>query len=98
MRKITKYNKIIGVPNAWRKQYPKGCEESSEKIYKQLVALKVPTEDKIKSIIGNDSWTRLECDECHQDSDIVIRLGQEPDYDSATVHVCMKCLRKAARL
>lgn len=98
MRKITKYDKIMGVPNAWRKQYPKGCEEYSENIYKALVALKAPTECKIESIVGNKTWTYLGCDECKQDSEIVIQFEQKPGYDSATVYVCLKCLQKAVRL
>lgn len=45
--------------------------------------------------IGNSSWTRLKCDECDNDVQELVQIGQEPDYESATANVCFDCLHRA---
>jgi len=45
-------------------------------------------------LIGNTGWTRNKCDECQQDSEAVVFLG---DYDSAS-RLCPTCLQKALDL
>lgn len=50
-------------------------------------------------IIGNTTWTDLQCDECEQDHlDSVLKLGALPDSESRTVTLCASCLQKAAKL
>jgi len=78
MRKITKKDKIKGVVAAWRNQYPEGCEEQFEKIFKKLQALKNPTEDDIEKAIGNRSWTRLEVMNATMDSATAVRQRMKP--------------------
>jgi hypothetical protein len=33
------------------------------------------------------------CSRCKDDTDFVVVVGEEPDYDSATAMLCMPCLR-----
>ena len=59
-----------------------------------------PKPADVNRAIGNDSWTRVpDCDSCGKVSPkAVVRVGQEPEYDSATVHLCKKCVAAAAAL
>lgn len=41
---------------------------------------------------------RLTCDACGCTPDALARVGQEPDYDSATAKLCAACLREALAL
>lgn len=95
MKIITKQDRILGVSEAWRKQHPVGCKESFEIKYKKLKALRNLTEKTIALIIGNRSWTRLECTECRLDSDIIIQFDDVPNYETSTVWICLQCLEKA---
>lgn len=73
-------------------------EWNPKKVYKQLIALDNPTEAEVVEIIGNASWTQNRCDECRNDVDITVMLGEEPDYESATAYICISCLEKALDL
>jgi hypothetical protein len=54
--------------------------------------------EDVNDIIGNNSWTSLLCHECCEDCDVVVQLGQEPDYESMTANVCADCLTQACAL
>lgn len=70
-----------------------------EAIYEGLVALgDNPDPDDVDRIIGNKSWTYVCCNECNKSCESVIELGQEPDYESSTAHVCKACLKAAVKL
>jgi len=97
MKIITKQDVLKGVPARWREQYP----TSRDAIYKNLLAAIDSgnyTKSKIDAIIGNDSWTSLACDECDQEAELIIHLGEEPDYESKTFFLCLACLKKAQGL
>lgn len=53
------------------------------------------TVEQFNTALGNTSWTDLKCDECGNNVDMLVQVGQEPDYESSTANVCVKCLRKA---
>jgi len=45
------------------------------------------------------TWTNVPtCDECGQSKDAVVRVGEEPDYESSTAFVCRDCLSEALGL
>lgn len=96
MKVITKQQLIDTVA----KNYKKGgtLRASQIEVMNRLLALKNPTEDQITSIIGNSSWTRNECTECKKDVNVVVELGEEPDYESSTAWLCLRCLQKAVSL
>ena len=57
------------------------------------------TADQIAEIIGNHSWAHpAACDECGKETWQIVRVGEEPDYESSTAEVCGDCLRAALRL
>lgn len=108
---LTKREVIKAVPSRWEKQYwpfkdepqlfsvRNGiCEpKSKEQIWKELKALDLETcrAEEVDSIIGNKSWTRLQCDQCREDVDWIYEFGQEPDYESKTAQICSTCLCRA---
>lgn len=84
----------------WCHQYPDSRysdEKDKMAIKKKLKG--VTNVDEINKIIGNDSWTALEkCNECGLTSKIIVRLGENEDYDSKTAYMCKGCLVKAILL
>jgi hypothetical protein len=56
------------------------------------------TEADVAAAIGNDSWTSNRCDECGRDNEVVVTVGEPPDYESRTASLCPECLAKALQL
>lgn len=113
MKLITQRQLIQMVAARWRQQYEpfknetpsfsvrKGLAEQRTKrqIAEELDALNgdTATPAEVVAIIGNNSWTRLECDECKNDEvDAVLRVGAKPDYESSPARLCKQCVEKAA--
>ena len=93
-----------GAAAAWKRQFCHGgvwredCGTAREK-FAALVALgEGPTPEAVEAVIGNRSWTREKCDECGASVESIVRLGEEPDYESNTARVCLGCLTKAVEL
>jgi len=100
MKLITWRGKIRNVAKSWAAQYRNTTDASKKEVLAQLKILdteKATIED-VAQIIGNDSWTRLICDECGEAVQAVVMVGQEPDYDSATVYLCKSCALKVQGL
>ena len=83
----------------WKRQYfhsgvwKHGVDKNT--VYKNLVDLgENPTPEQINEVIGNNSWTRLECSVCNKEVDTVVILSC---YDS-DFYICKKCLNKCSRL
>lgn len=108
MKIITKQSVSATAAERWRAQYCHRGEwsvvyipvkQSAQVIYEQLLGLGAcPSSEAVNLIIGNSSWGYPPwCDECGQrDNDLVVQVGQEPDYESATANLCMECVRKLA--
>lgn len=95
MELITRKSRAAGAAEAWSNQYPREKRD----IFEALVDLgPKPNPEDVNKVIGNDSWTRVACDECGEEVYAVVQIGQEPDYDSATAEVCLSCLSKAVDL
>lgn len=94
---LTTRSQIRGVAKSWQDQYPI-VHEHHEGIRECLDALdgETATAADVAAIIGNDSWTALACDVCGDDVAALVRLGDEPDYDSRTLSVCDGCLASAS--
>lgn len=88
------------VADRWRSQCPISSPFGGENTYQRLLDLDKETAspEDVRMIIGNDSWTELSCDQCGQQVNAVIWVGQEPDYDSRTACICRKCLSEAMQL
>lgn len=102
MKLITKREVIKRVAERWLNQYTQFKRHSGEKqdTYKRLLqlVLDTATEDDVEKVIGNRSWTRMACDQCEQEVDTLVQVGQEPDYESRTASLCPTCLRAAVAL
>jgi len=107
---ITQRDLIRGVAYSWGKQYARHMEKDPEyglatgesymSIHLELLALnsETATAEDVEAIIGNGSWTGLKCNECGKYPVSVIQVGDEPDYESSTAHLCALCARDAAAL
>ena len=99
---ITRESNAKKAVRAWKRIYGLGKHgEDKVIILRKLEALgDYPTADQIDATIGNTSWTSVGC--CHEcgkeDSPVLIQLGEEPDYESATAKICPECLQKALDL
>lgn len=103
MNLITIRDKIATVAERWENAYNGGygwdCRNNGRAVYRQLRALPAEaTADDVAAIIGSSSWTELECGECGRKVDILLQLGEEPGYESATASVCLECLKKAVAM
>lgn len=103
MKFITQRMMILGVVDQWRTTYPPGRHGyglDKDMIYARLTALDLETvsAEQVNAIIGNDSWTATRCDECGNTVACVVRVGAEPDYESATASLCEACVKAALAL
>jgi hypothetical protein len=98
MKVITKQQLIDTVTEKWKREYGECNSEKHNKIYSKLCALENPTEEQIAEVIGNSTWTRNDCTECGNDVDVIVEIGEEPDYRSNTAWLCLECLQKALKL
>jgi len=102
----TKRNLIAGVAEAYKHRHYRGRwfkyrDYDPEPRYKQLLALpEDATEEQIVAIIGERHLYLTEnvCNECEQDVEVTVCLGEEPDYESCTAWICPECLEKALEL
>lgn len=96
----TRKQVIAAAPDRWARQYADyrftDADRKAE-ITKQLQALSAEevTKENVDRITGNQSWTRLECDSCQEDSEAVANFDYWSEH---SVSVCLKCLNKAKRL
>lgn len=96
----TRKSVIAAAPDRWEAQYADytGSDVSGKtRITEALKALPAAdvTKENVDLIIGNESWTRLVCDQCQQDSDVLANFDGCSEYP---VSICLKCLKKANRL
>ena len=114
MKLTTQRDLIRTVAARWRQQYEPFSHDiplcsvrngHRQTIPKKEIAamldatdLETATPADIAAIIGNESWTRLTCDECGKDTDAVLTVGREPDYESRTVSLCRSCVEQASSI
>lgn len=71
---------------------------TAAQLKQQLEALGAdPHPDDVDRIAGK-SWTWIRCNECEEQVDKVVQLGNEPDYESSTAWICENCIAKALLL
>jgi hypothetical protein len=57
-----------------------------------------PDPDEVDKIIGNESWTRVQCDNCNGKFETAVWIGEKLYYESRTALVCLQCLNDAIDL
>jgi hypothetical protein len=81
----------------WRRIMQK--EPDTEKIHAAVSSLdleKATINDVTTAVGFNSSWVEEpKCHECNRIVDVAVELGEDPDYESHTATICVKCLRKA---
>ena len=55
------------------------------------------TAEDVQRIIGDTAWIPG-CNECGKKSCDVVRVGEEPDYESETAYICLDCAKEALQL
>lgn len=105
MKLITRESNAAGAAERWREQYCHDGKwrdtkwdsgEDRRRTYEKLLGGE-QTADRVEKIL-NVSWTSTCCQECQDRGIPVVQLGEDPDYDSATLDVCVPCLGKAIAL
>lgn len=98
---LTKQAHIDDVPNRWARQYPEehyGDGDKKSAIRRMLQLMPLPLKSSaIDALIGNTSWTAHRCDVCDADSDLLIRVGDDPDHDSRWLDICPNCIAEMAK-
>jgi DNA-directed RNA polymerase subunit M/transcription elongation factor TFIIS len=64
----------------------------------RIDAIVNPTLEELDNAIQRHYLTRLHCDECNQEVESLVELGEEPADESNTARVCQDCLEKALAL
>jgi hypothetical protein len=103
---ITRRTRAGTAVDHWRRQYigePGSRWQPSQQhadIYARLLALGPdPEPEAVDRAIGNESWTDPgSCDGCKEKAPALVRVGEEPDYESSTAALCRACLREAMSL
>ena len=85
-----------GKPDGWLLSDGTSPKEKSAAL--ALLNLEVCAEEAVNEIIGNDSWTALKCDECEDDCDFLISLGESPGQGERWANVCHACLMNALEM
>lgn len=104
----TKSDIIATIARSWKSRFVYrdlyGCLQwrdmnpSQQEIYDQLLALPSnASEEQAISIIGSNVWTANQCDECEQDTDVLVVLGGAEE-ESDEVRICLTCLRAGLAL
>ena len=99
MRIIRDLDRARDVAARWRDQYRRAdgtwtyTSSDSEVIYEEILALGVtPMPSDVEHIIGNSSWTTVECDECLEAGmDAVVELNELSEHP---VKLCLGCANK----
>ena len=90
----------------WKEQYCSNGEWYAsrclprEETYAKLLALGTnPNPNDVDGLIGDSSWTDVKsCNECDQQVDELVEIGEPSDYESSTAYVCKKCLLEALEM
>lgn len=96
---ITRQSKADNVVHEW--VYQMGAlieagEDNKREIYQKLVALgSHPKPDDVNKVIGNDSWTDIDCMVC---GDAVEKAVTIQLIDDETIEICAKCVKKMQAL
>ena len=97
---VTKRDVILSVAQRWNNQYRSKQWDGTDKraIGQAIRALDLltATEDDVASIIGNRSWTRLQCDQCEREVERVVQIAGTNEYGPD--NLCETCLRQAVAL
>ena len=98
IERLTRQQLAERASNRWDAQYPPElCDKDKAAIGHQLRAMPFANPSLVEAIVGNSSWTQLECDPCGRSVEQVACFT--PNYTSDRhIYVCDGCLRKALEM
>jgi hypothetical protein len=99
MKLVTKRDLIQNIVRSWEAQF--GVDPEKPRLRAILEKLReldlsTATEDDIEAIIGNRTWTQLQCVECKHETDEAVQFGAESDTDGQPFYLCPDCLKAAS--
>lgn len=106
-RVIIKRDLIRSVRNRWREQYQRDIADRTSprhadraRVDDALYRLDAETcsEADVDAAIGVSGWAANRCDFCDRNVDVLIQLGQEPDYEARYIEICADCLGEATNI
>jgi hypothetical protein len=114
-RLITSRDLIRQLPERWKNQYdgPHGNKYwdtvlqgrknnlTTAQIYNKLTSLDLKTVSRaeVDEIIGNDSWTLIQCTECLKHVEKVVHFNDPPNsIEGIGADICRDCFNKAVNL
>lgn len=98
MERISRKSVTKSAPKRWEEQYKNNPSEDKIIITQKLNALVWPfSKQEVDNIIGNESWTRLQCDECGLIVESVVVFSSYLTNYDAGFSVCDSCLLKAIK-
>lgn len=92
---------IKNVADRWALQYEGTIRPEKIAIGEKLKAMNLETASAkdVAKVIGNTSWTNLECDSCGASNlPIIITVGAPPEIESRTANLCMGCCKLAWKM
>ena len=94
MELVTRATLAASAADDWERQYAGDTPAHFADVLEKLRALgPSPTPEAVDGVIGNVSWTRLECEVCQKPQDRTVRL--EDSHKEDKVNICPACLRAA---
>lgn len=101
MKIITKQSKVIPGIETFFQVYPRYATPNAPFYTKERfdrISKLVPetcTVYEFNIAIDHPSWTENRCDECGEDFDILLHIGDDVDYDARWQCLCAGCIVKA---
>lgn len=92
-RIILRQQIVDRAPERWAKAYAGHGDTDKTAKTLALAKLVAPIQAAdVDRIIGNTSWTDCPCDLCKKTSEVLIRVGDEPDYEARWLDICPACI------
>ncbi len=92
MKFISRKMRAASAAKGWRAQYGFDRDDVASRI--DALGPK-PDPESVNEIIGNDTWTRCDCDECGREVEFVVEFGEYQDYALETARICEECVGRA---
>lgn len=98
---------IRSARDRWLEQYKRDADSevfphgrTRGQVREALAALDLETcaRADVDAAIGVTGWAGLRCDECGETPSMVIRFGEEPDWEARWQELCADCLGKGLSL
>lgn len=103
MNIITKQSKVIPGIESFLSNYQHvsgGSSFYNEERFNKISKLVPETcsVEEFETALGFRHWTWNRCDECGEDFEVILHIGDDVDYDARWQCLCAGCLMKAVKV